>query len=249
MLKIGISAAFEHPNDSRAVFAPKTLAYVEGEMLEYITQQGILPVMIPNVKEERLNEIVDALDAFIFQGGADMAPASYGEEAIIPGKWKGDIYRDRYELRLFDLALKSGKPIFGICRGMQVMNVYFGGSLYQDISTQNKAAIEHRNAEKYDALGHEVEFTPNSFLHKLYPQVDAPKVNSVHHQAIKELGAGLEVVGVSPDDGIIEAITLSSSPGRVFAVQWHPEFAQSPEGEFISGSPLFSWFTQQIGKR
>src|SRR5690606_37140531 len=200
MLKIGISACFMYPDPTRIVFGKKTLNYLENDMARYIARQGVLPVLLPDLQEDVCMERLEEMDGFIFQGGNDLAPQSYGEEPILAGKWMGDAYRDQYELKIMGYAVKAAKPRFGICRGLQLMNVYFGGSLYQDIATQKESAIQHRDAKQYDHLLHAVSFTDGKLLDRIYGKNSPMKVNSVHHQPIKDLGRGLEVSAVCPDD-------------------------------------------------
>jgi len=244
MKKLGISACFFYPDKNRLVFGPKSLSYVENDMLRYLTRKGILPVLIPDVQEEIQLDILNEMDGFILQGGSDIAPQTYGEEPI--GQWKGDVYRDKYELKILDLAVKNSKPILGICRGFQLMNVYFGGALYQDIITQNSNANNHRSAELYDTIKHPVEFVKGEYLDKIYGNEKNPFVNTVHHQAIKELGEGLTVYAKS-DDGLIEAYGYNKEPeGKIMGVQWHPEFSHTIEDDLIDADILLDGFLKHF---
>ena len=247
MLKIGISACFMYPDPSRIVFGKKTLNYLENDMARYIARKGVLPVLLPDLPEEILMDLLEEMDGFVFQGGNDLAPQSYGEEPILAGKWMGDAYRDQYELKIMDYAVKAGKPVFGICRGLQLMNVYFGGTLYQDIATQKENAIQHRDAEQYDHLLHAVSFKEGKLLDRIYGKSSPMKVNSVHHQAIKDLGKELEVWAVCPDDGIIEAIGYTGAEeGKVMAVQWHPEFSESLSEQLLDKHRLLDVFLNHV---
>lgn len=241
MIKIGVSACFMYPDVERVVFGPKTLVYLENDMSQYLSRPGVMPILIPDYEGDRMKEFLDEMDGFVFQGGADLAPESYGEEPI--GKWKGDRYRDEYELAIMDYAVKSGKPVFCICRGFQVMNTYFGGTLYQDIETQRPDAIKHRDAIVYDRVNHEVVFNKGGLLDKLYEGVEAPRVNSVHHQGVKDLGKDLKVLATSKDDGIIEAFTWTGDEdGKVMGVQWHPEYFHTIQNQLIDAHRLYDYF-------
>ena len=107
MKKIGVSACFIYPDMKRSVFGPKSLSYLENDMAKYLAKKGILPILIPDVEKNHLNDILNEMDGFVFQGGVDLAPESYGESPI--GKWQGDVYRDRYELNILDFAIKKFK--------------------------------------------------------------------------------------------------------------------------------------------
>lgn len=245
MIKIGVSACFMYPDIDRIVFGPKTLAYLENDMAQYLSRPGVMPILIPDYEGERMKEFLDEMDGFVFQGGADLAPESYGEEPI--GRWKGDRYRDEYELAIMDYAIKSDKPVFCICRGFQVMNVYFGGTLYQDIETQRPDAIKHRDAIVYDRVNHEVILNKGELLDKLHEGVENPRVNSVHHQGVKDLGKDLKVLATSKDDGIIEAFTWTGAEdGKVMGVQWHPEFFHTIEDQLIDAHKVYDHFLSFI---
>ena len=187
-------------------------------------------------------EALAGLDGLLLTGGEDVSPALYGET---PHEKLGDVdaTRDAFEIALVTEARARDLPIFAICRGIQVLNVAFGGALIQDIPSEVPGALEHQLAvpqhESY-ALAHEVWLEPDSLLAELMRErlsdADSCEVNSRHHQAIKRLAAGFKVSATAPD-GIIEAI---EDPAARFClgVQWHPEnFWRT--GEF---RPLFEGF-------
>ena len=187
--------------------------------------------MIPDLHGNEMKQFLDEMDGVVLQGGTDVAPQSYNEEPIMDGKWQGDHYRDEYELEILNYAVKQDKPVLGICRGFQVMNVYFGGTLYQDIATQRPDSLIHRDAVKYDQVNHGVSFPEGSLLEKIHKEDNVRRVNSVHHQAIKDLGKDLEVLATCTEDGIIEAFQWKGAEeGKVMGVQWHPEFFHNFKG-------------------
>lgn len=241
MLKIGVSACFLYPDADRNLFKTKQLNYLENDMASYLARKNAMPILIPDIPEDHLECFFMELDGLVLQGGADIAPASYNEVPI--GHWKGDAYRDAYELKLIDKAVKQKKPILGICRGMQLLNVYFGGTLYQDIQTQHEGALKHRDAGRYDRLAHVIEFTEGGKLEQLYSNHKQPVVNSVHHQGVKELGKGMITEAKSSADGIIEAIAWTGADlGKVYGVQWHPEFSATLGDQLIPAAPLYDMF-------
>jgi putative glutamine amidotransferase len=244
MIKLGITACFQYADPNRAVFGPKTLSYIENDMARYVSRKGILPVLIPDIEEHLQKDILDQMDGFVIQGGVDIAPETYNEQPI--GPWKGDRIRDNYELRILDYAIKNEKPILGICRGFQLMNIYFGGTLYQDTLTQNPHVDDHRSAEMYDTKKHPIKFVEGGYFDELYQGVSDPYVNTVHHQAIKELGKDMEVYALSPD-GLVEAAGYIKSPkGKVMGVQWHPEFTPTLKDELIDADVLFEAFLTHV---
>lgn len=201
--------------------------------IDAITQLGGIPV------GGYLPQTDDSCDGLVLCGGADIEPSYYGEENTAS---KGiDLARDRVEFALLEAFIDAGKPVFGVCRGCQLINVYFGGSLYQDIAT----AADHCSFQKHD-LVHTVSATKGSVLQALYG--DRFPVNSYHHQAVKTVGDGLEVTAKSDTDGVVEAFSHTSLP--VFAVQWHPErlcFKKSRE-DAVDGAKLIAHFLELCSK-
>lgn len=228
-LRIGISANYMGPQSGRSTYAPKTLIYGEKELYHWVEKGGAIPYMIPPLAGVlKMSDIVQDLDGVLFSGGADVSPQSYGEEALRP-EWAGDYERDQYEIELFHAAREAGKPILGICRGHQLINVALGGTMYQDTATQKEGAHLHRDAEIYDGLMHDIEITENSILAQIYPGIKTGKTNSIHHQAVKDLGQGLRVEARSLPDDLIEAIWLEDQGSYVMGVQWHPEWVQDAD--------------------
>jgi len=244
-LKIGISACFMHADPNRALFTGKTLQYVEQSIAHWIMSTGSLAVMIPSPTgatqrgDVTLDHYAQWLDGLVLHGGADVSPLSYGEQPL-QDKWSGDKIRDEYEMDLVAAFERAGKPVFGVCRGLQLLNVAYGGTLYQDIATQMPQALTHRDASVYDRNFHTVDIVPGTRLAQLYPDAQRVKVNSIHHQAIKELADGFIVEAVSNEDGLIEAIRRPRDDDRPYmaAVQWHPEFHQPGSDTFDDAALL-----------
>lgn len=247
-LRIGVSACMLHPDPVRPIFKGKRLLYMEESMFHWLLAAGCVPSLIPSVpagSEAQLSDVVAAFDGILMSGGVDMAPQHYGELPLQP-EWAGDALRDAYDIALVRTAIALDRPLFGVCRGLQVINVALGGSLLQDIATQHTGTLVHRDWEVYDKNQHDVAIEPGSGLAALYgPQVTRSRINSVHHQGIRRLGDGLQVEARCPDDGIIEAVRLQPVAGKnpyVLAVQWHPEFQLAVETDLLPAAPLVAEF-------
>lgn len=250
-LLIGVSARIYYPQgpvlDLGGVWT-KTLHYLEQSVALWLLRGGALPVLIPAFEanslvqpgDMNLRHYVAALDGLVLQGGNDVCPQSYGESALRQ-EWAGDAIRDRYEIALIRAFIGAGKPVFGICRGVQVLNVAFGGTLYQDLPTQHGPHSVHLSERAYETNFHPVQIEPGGWLGDLYSPAQALRVNSIHHQAVKDLAPGMRVEARCPSDGIVEAI---SRPGETFVagVQWHPEFHPVGEPEIFDDGPLLHSF-------
>lgn len=237
-LRVGIAACLFHRDAARPVFNGKPLYYVESSMARWVASQGALAYMVPEPQgPSQVERIADDLDSLVLAGGVDMSPRSYGEEARKP-EWSGDAVRDDYELTLVRAFVARAKPVLGICRGHQVLNVAFGGTLHQDILTDVAGARVHRDPVPYDQLTHEIDIEPGSSLSLMYGGATRARVNSVHHQAIKTPGKGVIVEARSSEDGVIEAFRVEGA-AYVRGVQWHPEFAHpTPTGQLDSAVVL-----------
>jgi len=231
-LKIGVSARILHPQPGAAGLQSKTLQYLEQTAAHWVMSRDVLVLMVPTVDKDgllhrsniRLADYARHLDGLVLQGGADVSPSSYGEEPL-RAEWAGDRLRDEYEMELLHEFVEAGKPVLGICRGAQLINIAFGGTLYQDIATQVPQALKHdyfptANAYMRDLLVHEVATRPDSRLARIMG-ADSTPVNSMHHQGIKDLAPGLVPSAFAPD-GLIEGVE-GSNGHFLIGVQWHPE--------------------------
>jgi putative glutamine amidotransferase len=259
-LLIGISARIYYPAapvlDIGGVFT-KTLHYLEQSVAHWLMSRHVLAVMIPAVDSESivkrkdisLRRYADMLDGLVLQGGNDIAPESYGETPIDP-RWHGDRVRDRYEMQLVEAFVDAGKPVLGICRGHQMINVAFGGTLYQDIPTQLPKAIAHHDTELYERRLHSINLVQGTHLAGLYPGTQQAAVNSIHHQAVKDLGRDLVVEALAVPDGLVEAIRWRG-PSYVFGMQWHPEFMalETLDEEQLDGKPILADFLAAVRVR
>lgn len=189
--------------------------------MELVKAAGGVPVMMPlTEKADNIEVLLDLCDGFLITGGHDVDPACYGEEVMSEC---GELcpLRDRMERPLFLGAIERDKPVLGICRGLQAMNVILGGDLYQDIPKQRPSDVDHHMDAPYGRTAHPIRLVEGSPLAQCLGAVEAG-VNSCHHQAVRTLAPRLKSMAEAPD-GVIEAVYM---PDRrfVWAVQWHPEF-------------------------
>lgn len=185
-----------------------------------LEKNGALPLLLPYVEEpDVIDRFIELCDGFFFTGGVDIHPKYFGEE-ISPNCGEIQEKRDTIDLTVARKALESGKPILGICRGIQLLNVALGGSLYQDLPSERPSNISHRQAEDKFSYSHSVTVCKDSPLFALLGEERIP-ANSFHHQAIKALGRDLAVMAYA-DDGVIEGV-YSTGAQYLRAYQWHPE--------------------------
>lgn len=213
---IGLTT-FRQPKDQDHYLISINESYVKA-----VSATGAVPLLIPlGLPGEHLDIMIGRLDGIIFTGGGDMLPEQYGSQPH-PKVDGVDTDRDRVEMHLAQCAISAGLPMLGICRGLQVINVALGGTLYEDIPDQRAGALQHQ----FDAgwprnhLAHPVNIEPGSRLARILGEHEI-LVNSLHHQGIRDLAPAAAAVAYAPD-GLIEAIELRSHPYGL-AVQWHPE--------------------------
>lgn len=233
---IGITATLKEDVESVAErplgrFVRADLDYIDG-----VAGAGGVPVVLPPVGDERAAEaVIHGLDGLLLSGGSDLDPTYYGEEPL-PELGVTLPERDAFEMALVDLALRHGMPVFGICRGMQVLNVALGGTLYQDLPSQWEGGVlKHRQDTPKWQPTHEVTVGEGSYLGEVMGS-ELVKVNSYHHQGVKDLADSLVVTGRS-SDGVIEAVEAGDFTERwLLGVQWH---AEAMRGEGVQQSSLF----------
>jgi putative glutamine amidotransferase len=193
--------------------------------VQSLSKAGALPVMFPlGLPEDQLDAMISRVDGILFSGGGDMDPAIFGDE-MTPKVNGVDPDRDRVEIQLIKTAVSRGLPFLGICRGLQVINVALGGTLYTHIEDQHPQALKHDYYPDWprNHLPHKVKVDPDSRLAAILGSTK-PDVNSLHHQGVCKLAPGLNPTACAPD-GLIEAFEF---PDDAFglAVQWHPEWLQ-----------------------
>ena len=210
---------------------------------EKIQQSGGVPMMLPLTSEiSVLNQAMHICDGFLLTGGQDISPHLYDEE-ILPECGECCEIRDQMEMHLLRTALEEDKPILGICRGIQILNVFCGGTLWQDIPSQHSTAVDHHMTAPYDRYVHEVSILSDASLYSIL-HCEKLKVNSYHHQAVRMLGNGLQITAVS-EDGFIEGIAISEKR-FVQAVQWHPELLSDKASEQLFSALIQSFYTGSL---
>ncbi|HTA65378.1 MAG TPA: gamma-glutamyl-gamma-aminobutyrate hydrolase family protein [Xanthomonadaceae bacterium] len=253
-LMIGLSPRLLHQAPAELGFPGKTLQYLEQSVAHWVMSMDALVAMIPTVQRDSLirralidiADYADALDGLILQGGADVDPRAYGEVAtntIGPI----DVVRDRFELDLLRAFIAADKPVLGICRGMQLINVAFGGTLHHDLCADGATENWHAHVDAYDRHVHPLRIVAGSWLSTLYDGATESLVNSIHHQGVKRLGSGL-TIEARADDHVVEAIR-GDARGFVLGVQWHPEFHDGSDPLLLPADPLMRAFLDAAKQR
>lgn len=228
---IGISSSLSTIETGN--FLGRERAFVGYDYVEGIVKAGGIPFILPVVENiELAASQMSMMDGLILSGGYDVRPQFYGEEPE-KGLEAVNEMRDLHEMQLARLAYQSGKPIFGICRGLQLLNVVFGGTLYQDINFSIPQALQHTQKTKPHVGTHQIDIVNQTLLHQVFEQ-EQILTNSYHHQAIKMLAPSF-IVNARSKDGIIEGIEKTDRP-FILAVQWHPELM------YAHSEPMFKLF-------
>lgn len=193
---------------------------VHTDYIKAITKFGGVPIILPNLQEDAIESIVELLDGLLLTGGGDIDPTLFNEE---PHQNLGTITpeRDEFEIAIIQKMMKLNKPIFGICRGLQILNIAIGGDMYQDIYTQSQnKLLQHTQLAPRSHTSHFVQVSEGSKLSDIV-QVEKFKVNSFHHQAVRKIPVDFKASAIA-SDGIIEAFE-SMNHKFVMGLQWHPE--------------------------
>ena len=191
--------------------------------VQAIQRAGGLPILIPlSLSETDLFAIMQRIDGLLIPGGGDIDPARY-QGAELDQVWGIDRERDRVEITLTQEAVRLKKPLLTICRGVQILNVALGGTLWEDVPSQLPSEIAHDNFVGYERnyLAHTISITSNSLLAQQLETTNT-WVNSFHHQALRNIASDLSVTATSPD-GLVEAVEINDYPSYALGVQWHPE--------------------------
>lgn len=216
------------------------VSYTPKNFVSGCQQAGGLPLLLPISKPADCQQYVQQIDKLLLTGGQDVDPRFYGE---LPHQTLGGTQpeRDHFELALIKEARARGKPILGICRGMQLLNVALGGSLYQDLSLRPSPSLKHVQVPTPFRLpSHPVEIEKDSLLAQILPTSQPYQVNSFHHQTIHEVAPSFTIAATAPD-GVIEA--LENKQERILAIQWHPELTFDSIKE---EQGIFDYFVNQL---
>jgi putative glutamine amidotransferase len=245
---IGVSTQTLQSIDGIPAGLPQSVVMNQRYYIAVAMAEGA-PVLVPLLDDEpeALRGVYEACDGILIPGGVDVDPACFGEEPH-PKLGRIDPPRDRVEMQLTRWAVEEKKPLLGLCRGLQVINVALGGTLYQDLESQFPGGIKHDYFPNYgyerDHLAHDVALSKDSRLRHLL-ELERIPVNSMHHQGIKALAGTLAPSAIAPD-GLVEAAE-STSDHFLVGVQWHPEVFEMTDAhtrhvfrEFVTAAERFA---------
>jgi putative glutamine amidotransferase len=216
---IGISGNLEFAADYLFKGYPRIM--INEDYPRSIIQAGGVPfIMSPTREEDVITQMIESVDAILLSGGQDVDPLIYGEQPTTKMGATSPL-RDHFERKIIDKAIELKKPVFGICRGTQIINAHFGGTINQDNSMQEGSFIKHMHESNPAVLCHNVKLEKDSFMYEI-AGTDEILINSFHHQSINKVAPGFKSIGQAPD-GIIEGIQKIEPGVLIAAVQWHPE--------------------------
>lgn len=211
--------------DEGGMFPGYRRSYVNEDYVDSVVKNGGIPFIIPFTEnDEVIKEQLDHVQGLILSGGHDVDPHLYNEEPLqkLGTTWPE---RDHFDMLLLKLAEAKGIPVLGICRGFQIINVFHGGSLYQDLAYRQGVTLKHNQGSRPDLPTHSVDVISGTYLAEILAK-DKILVNSFHHLLVKDLASDL-VVSAKASDGVIE--WLETKNGQVIGVQWHPEMLHNNE--------------------
>lgn len=200
---------------------------------------GGLPLVLATLEHKNAAAYLNVINGLLLSGGGDVDPCYFGKEPL-PGCGEITPQRDAVELELIRMAIQKDMPVFAVCRGMQVLNIARGGDIYQDLTLCREPLLQHWQKAPAQHPTHNVELVPGTMLAHIFKETKTLRVNTFHHQAIHQLGPGLQI-GARSFDGMIEAVEMK---GRSFilGVQWHPETLYLAQKK--GGGELFQAFLE-----
>ena len=242
-----LRVALTTPIDAQAGVHARPAVFLYTSYVRALQLYGMAPVLItPAHSPAAIDALLDVCAGLVLSGGEDVHPSRYGEEPS-PALGSVEPRRDEMEFETLEQALRRELPVFGICRGLQVLNVHFGGTLYQDIMTDREGEhVPHEQAGSWFERAHDATVAPDSLLHSIV-DVEHLHINSFHHQAVKHLGEDLRVVARA-EDGLVEAIEHRAYPW-VLGVQWHPERNEASTPATDPDRRLFAAFAGAVASR
>lgn len=222
------------------VFNGNHVSYTPQGFVTAVQKAGGLPIILPIGEEQAAADYISKIDKLLLAGGQDISPDLFGEDPH-PKLEETNRSRDLFELVLIKEAIKQNKPIFAVCRGMQLLNIALGGTLYQDLSLYSDWKVKHGQQPTQPQFAtHDIQIEKNSILYPLLGE--RYRVNSYHHQALNTVASSLKITARS-SDGIAEAIESENPKQRILGVQWHPELRFDVEAKEFK---LFDYFVNQL---
>ena len=237
MAIIGLSGNLLYENNS----IPK--AFVNRSYVDSIVRAKGIPTIIPIIEDEEIiKKMLESVDGIIMTGGVDVHPFRFNEEPIEKiGTISAE--RDDFDFTVMKYAAEMNKPILGICRGIQVINVYFGGTLIQDIPSQRSSNILHSQTAEYHVATHKIQIVKDSIIYDMLGENS--EVNSFHHQAIDKLAKDFKVTATAKD-GIVETIEYKKKDSFILGIQWHPELMSAKN---VKMQNIFDMFVEVCKSR
>ncbi len=223
-VKIGIAGNYLRV-DAQNEFGGAERCYVNRDYVDSLLDAGAVPVILPPMVED-VDTLLDGLDGLVLSGGYDVDPKLYGQDTK-PTCGYTDRSVDLFYLAIIKEAEKRNLPVFGICKGIQAMNVAYGGTLHQDINSEVEGSLQHVQSAKRCFGTHDIQIEPGSFLYEVFG--DTIRVNSYHHQSVADVAQGFKVCARA-NDGIVECIEKEEGSFMV-AVQFHPEMMAAFQDE------------------